>query len=70
MFHIGVFSNLWVIFGALMMTLLQLLFTYWPPMQKLFGSATIGYDEWLLILSVAMSIHLIVGLEKLLRRHF
>jgi Ca2+-transporting ATPase len=39
-------------------------------MQKLFGSATIGYDEWLLILSVAMSIHLIVGLEKLLRRHF
>ena len=70
MFHVGVFSNLWVIFGALTMTLLQLLFTYWPPMQKLFGSATIGYDEWLLILSVAMSIHLIVGLEKLLRRHF
>jgi cation-transporting P-type ATPase F len=69
MFHVGVFSNLWVIFGALTMTLLQLLFTYWPPMQKLFGSATIGYDEWLLILSVAMSIHLIVGLEKLLRRH-
>lgn len=70
MFHVGVFSNLWVIFGALTMTLLQLLFTYWPPMQKLFGSAAIGYDEWLLILGVAMSIYLIVGLEKLLRRRF
>ena len=70
MFHVGIFSNLWLIFGALTMTLLQLLFTYWPPMQKLFGSATIGYDEWLLILSVAMSIYLVVGLEKLLRRHF
>ena len=70
MFHVGIFSNLWLIFGALTMTLLQLLFTYWPPMQKMFGSATIGYDEWLLILSVAMSIYLIVGLEKLLRRHF
>jgi cation-transporting ATPase F len=70
MFHVGVFSNLWVIFGSLTMTLLQLLFTYWPPMQKLFGSAAIGYDEWLLILSVAMSIHLIVGFEKFVRRLF
>lgn len=39
MFHVGVFSNLWVIIGALIMMLLQLLFTYWPPMQKLFGTA-------------------------------
>ncbi len=36
MVHVeGVFSNLWVIIGALTITLLQLLFTYWPPMQKL-----------------------------------
>ncbi len=70
MFHVGVFSNLWVIFGALTMTLLQLLFTYWPPMQKLFGTAAFAPEQWLLILGVAMSVYLIVGLEKLLRRSF
>ncbi|MDI1276969.1 cation-transporting P-type ATPase [Methylobacter sp.] len=70
MFHIGVFSNLWVIFGVLGMTLLQLLFTYWPPMQALFGSAAIGYDEWLLILAIGMLIYTAVGLEKLLLRHW
>lgn len=70
MFHVGVFSNLWVIFGALTMTLLQLLFTYWPPMQKLFGTAAFAPDQWWLILGVAMTIYLTIGLEKLLRRHF
>jgi Ca2+-transporting ATPase len=68
MFHVGVFSNLWVIFGALTMTLLQCLFTYWPPMQKLFGTAAFARGEWLLILGVATSVYWIVGIEKLMRR--
>lgn len=68
MFHVGVFSNLWVIAGAMCMTLLQLLFTYWSPMQKLFGSASFSPDQWLLILGVAMIIYLTVGLEKFVRR--
>ncbi|MDP2902859.1 MAG: cation-transporting P-type ATPase [Methylovulum sp.] len=70
MFHVGVFSNLWVIFGALTMTLLQLLFTYWSPMQKLFGSAAFSPDQWWLILGVALIIYLTVGLEKFVRRRF
>ncbi|MBL6986421.1 MAG: cation-transporting P-type ATPase [Methylobacter sp.] len=68
MFHVGVFSNLWVIFGVCSMILLQLLFTYWPPMQRLFGSAAIGYDEWLLIIGIGIVIYATVGLEKLLLR--
>ncbi len=36
--------------------------------EKLFGSAAFAYDQWLLILGVAMTIYLIVGLEKLVRR--
>jgi Ca2+-transporting ATPase len=70
MFHVGVFSNPWVIFGVVSMTLLQLLFTYWPPMQLLFGSAAIGYDEWGLILGVGVVIYGVIGLEKLLVRWF
>lgn len=70
MFHVGVFSNLWVIFGVVSMTFLQLLFTYWPPMQALFGSADIGRDEWLLIVAAGISVYAAVGLEKLLLRQF
>ncbi len=68
MLHVGIFSNLWVIFGACSMILLQLLFTYWPPMQRLFGSAAIGYNEWLLIIGVGIIIYAAVGLEKLMFR--
>jgi cation-transporting ATPase F len=52
------------------MTLLQLLFTYWPPMQKLFGSAAFKTDQWLLILGVALTVYITVGLEKFVRRRF
>jgi cation-transporting ATPase F len=68
MLHVGIFSNLWVIFGVCSMILLQILFTYWPPMQRLFDSAAIGYNEWLLIIGVGMVIYATVGLEKLLLR--
>lgn len=70
MFHVGLFSNKWVILGALTMTLLQLLFTYWPPMQKLFGTAAFAPDQWWLIAGVALSIYFTVGLEKYVRRRF
>ncbi len=70
MWHLGLFSNLWLVCGVICMTLLQLLFTYWPPMQALFGSAAIGYDEWLLILAVSIVIYTTIGLEKLLFRYF
>jgi cation-transporting P-type ATPase F len=70
MFHVGVFSNLWLIFGVICMALLQIAFTYWPPMQALFGTAAIGFDEWLLIVGVGLLIYMIVGLEKLLLRRY
>ncbi|MBS4051064.1 MAG: cation-transporting P-type ATPase [Methylomonas sp.] len=69
MFKIGLFSNLWVIFGVLGMLLLQVLFTYWPPMQRLFGSEAIGRDEWLLVVAAGITVYCTIGCEKwLLRR--
>ncbi|OAI01600.1 cation-transporting P-type ATPase [Methylomonas methanica] len=70
MFRVGVFSNLWLIFGVISMILLQLLFTYWPAMQGLFGSEAIGQEEWLLILGVSSVIYVAIGLEKLIVRRF
>ncbi|MGR8934122.1 MAG: cation-transporting P-type ATPase [Gammaproteobacteria bacterium] len=70
MFHIGVFSNTWVIFGVSAMAAAQLLYTYWSPMQRLFGSAAIGALEWLLIVSAGMAIYSVIGMEKWLVRRF
>ncbi|MGY6277993.1 cation-transporting P-type ATPase [Methylomonas sp. MgM2] len=68
MFHVGLFSNLWVIFGVVAMIALQGLFTYSPAMQTLFGSEAIGLDEWLLIVAAGLIVYTTVGLEKLLWR--
>lgn len=70
MFYVGFFSNPWVIFGAFAMIFLQGLLTYWPPMQAIFGSEAIGFDEWLLIGLVSLTVYAVVGFEKLLWRQF
>lgn len=70
MFHVGLFSNLWVIFGVVSMTLLQLLFTYWPPMHALFGSAAIDREDWLLIIGAGLIVYTMVGIEKFIWRRF
>jgi Ca2+-transporting ATPase len=70
LFHMGFFSNLWLIVGVLLMISAQLLFTYWPPMNRLFGSAPIESYEWLLIISIGMTIYLVIEVEKGLFRRF
>jgi cation-transporting P-type ATPase F len=69
MFHIGVFSNPAVIGGVLGMVVLQLLFTYLPAMNRLFGSAPIGWDAWGLMLAFGLIVYVIVEVEKRLRGH-
>ncbi len=68
MFRLGVFTNRWLILGVIGMVLLQILFTYVPVMNHLFGTAPIGVVEWTLILSGGLTIYLVVGMEKRLRR--
>lgn len=68
MFTLGIFSNGWLLVGVSGMTVLQLLFTYAPTMNHVFGSAPIGLTEWGLILGVSLTIYLVVDAEKWLRR--
>lgn len=51
MFKLGVFSNRWLLFGVIAMSLLQVLFTYSPAMNRLFGSARLEIAEWASILA-------------------
>ena len=69
MFRIGVFSNPAVIGGALGMVILQLAFTYAPPMNRLFGTAPIGGTAWAAILLFGLMLYLIVEIEKRLVGH-
>jgi magnesium-transporting ATPase (P-type) len=67
MFTLGVFSNRWLVFGVAAMVFLQVLFTYAPMMNHLFGTAPMDAIEWAWVLSGGMAIYLVVGTEKWLR---
>jgi Ca2+-transporting ATPase len=67
MFRIGLFSNRWVLGGVGLMLLLQILFTYLPAMNTAFGSQAIGREEWLLILSAALIVYIVIEFEKWIR---
>ncbi|MBU1229445.1 MAG: cation-transporting P-type ATPase [Proteobacteria bacterium] len=61
---LGFFSNPWVNVGAGLMLLLQLAYTYAPPMNALFSSAPIGPAQWARILGAALLVFFAVEAEK------
>jgi len=67
-FQLGFFSNLWAVGGAILMVLVQILFTYAPFMNTIFGSAPIPLFLWLDVLAVSLAAYILVEFEKWLRR--
>lgn len=51
-----------------LIVVLQLLFTYWEPLQAVFGTAALDLDQWLLILACAVGVFAAIEVEKLLLR--
>ncbi len=68
MLKLGIFSNRWLVGGVVLMTVLQLLFTYLPAMNEWFRTAPIDGASWGRIVAVGMLIYAIIGAEKWLRR--
>ncbi len=64
----GLVGNRYVLLAAGVLVLCQLLFTYLPAMQSLFGSAALAMDSWRRILAFGLGVLLIVELEKALLR--
>ena len=69
MFRLGVFGNPWIWGGIAAMAVAQLLFTYAPPMNRLFHTAPIGLADWAHIGAVGLVLYLVIGAEKAFRRH-
>ncbi len=70
MFRLGLFSNYWVLAGAFIMLILQIVFTYVPLMNRAFGSAPISLKDWLLCIGVGIIIYLVIEMEKKVQEKF
>lgn len=68
MWHLGIFSNQWLLGGVTAMTLLQLLYTYLPLFNTIFGSRPLNAAQWALVMGNSLLIHLIVELEKFMQK--
>jgi Ca2+-transporting ATPase len=68
-FSIGLFTNMYVLYGIAAMIGAQLLMTYLPLMQKLFHTAPLDLGSWLRILLVTVVAFIAVEFEKWVRFH-
>ena len=62
----GLLGNPLALAAAAVLILLQLLLTYLPFMQSLFGTAGLDLDAWLRIIFFGLGLFLIIELEKML----
>jgi len=65
----GFTGNRYVLIAIAILIIFQLSFTYFAPMQSLFGTTAIGFDIWLRILLVSSSVLFLVELEKYFVRY-
>ena len=63
-FTVGLFANRLLILGVAVMIALQVLFTYTPWMQALFGTAAISGSTWIAIVLVGVAMTAIVAVTK------
>jgi cation-transporting ATPase F len=67
MFHLGIFSNRWVLGGVAIQALGQAAITYLPAMNRVFGTAPIDLVAWLQIFAIATIASIVVAIDKRLR---
>ncbi len=65
--HIGLFTNRWIVVGVLTQIAGQIALTYVPAMNDLFDTAPIGVDSWIRIAAVSVVLSLVVAIDKRFR---
>ena len=65
---LGIWSNTFFWAGIVVMTILQLIYTYVPVFNTVFRSAPMGPVEWGMVLGHAFIIYVVVEIEKWFRR--
>ncbi|WP_448205212.1 cation-transporting P-type ATPase [Azospirillum sp. sgz302134] len=64
----GLFGSRPVWISIVLMLALQVAFTYAPSMQRLFGTAAVGWADWAWMTSAGVAVFLIVEAEKAVNR--
>jgi magnesium-transporting ATPase (P-type) len=64
----GLLGSRAVLATVSILLVIQLAFTYWPPMQHLLGTAPISAVDWVIIASAGLALLLLVELEKAIWR--
>ena len=65
---VGIFSNPYIWAGVGSMTLLQVLFTHAPAMNRLFHTRPLSIEAWALVIGAGLLVSTVVGLEKRVRQ--
>jgi magnesium-transporting ATPase (P-type) len=65
----GLLGNPYALYATGLLIVFQLLFTYAPPMQKLFQTTALGAEQWLMIVLIASSVFILVEFEKWILRY-
>ena len=66
----GLFGNPYVPLTMAVAVIFQSVYLYWAPMNTLFGSTPLGWQEWLLTLAMAMLLFFGVEAEKIVTQKF
>ncbi len=64
---IELFTNRWVVAGALTMLVAQVLFTHNPVLNHFFHTTPISYGAWLRVIATSFLVFIVVEIEKWLR---
>jgi magnesium-transporting ATPase (P-type) len=64
----GLLGNPAVLFSVAGIIFLQMLFTYLPLLQELFGTAAISTGDWIRLISFTFSVFVLVEIEKMIIR--
>lgn len=65
---LGIWSNKFLWLGVIVMTLLQIIYTYLPFFNAIFDSAPMGFVEWGIVLANSLVIFMAVEAEKFFKR--
>jgi len=60
----GIFGNRYVLMAIPLVLLFQMLFTYLPPMQKVFSTTGLDWQAWARIVAFGLLLFVLVELEK------
>ena len=65
----GLFGNPAVLLAVTGIAILQILFTYVPLFQNVFGTAAIPVGDWVRLISFTFTVFVLVEIEKMIMRH-